>query len=1449
MRKSNRASAASLLSSGDLFISGEAFADFGGNFSSLSLGPGASIALHANNAKDEEKLLDQSFLQLRAILSRTTLEVDSLTLMQPFMLTIVSSSMSGYVTALALNSVVKALEYNIIKPHSPNFATTIIRLTTSLTHCRFEVSDQNTDDSLLMKVLHLLETIVTSPVLSATLPNAVMSEVIHTCLCLACNKRRSEVLRRASEMAMVSITVCVFQRVRELEPDLSKGEDIPAHIAELNSDVIGDEDLALNLDTAETINCLQPSLMHSPPANTIDFSPLSPGKEPAEKLSKLPSEEQFDIQCINEFLGFLISMISPSNQFQHMESTRVFALSLINTALEVSGNVIPQHPSLMALVADPISKDVLQIISSTDLPALLQAALRLFCTMYLILKPHLMSQNELTFISLFLSILPELAPGLQRPSGSVSLKASSSKEIIIEHFSYLWSISPSFFTELFIDFDCDFERSDLASKFVNFLCNLALPESAALTTDNVPPMCLDGIRYFVAGIHEGTKQELNPALARPDDNHKTIIANKLRKKAFIACTELFNNKAAHGVKALYDEGFLKDPSDKKELAQFFYQKSTRLNKKVLGVYLSNPENKDLLREFMHLFDFGGLRVDEGLRIVLKSFRLPGEAQQIERIVETFANSFVALQNSGDGGDILLLQQGDEPVVLDSSAVFLLSYSIIMLNTDLHNPKVKRHMDLNDYERNVSGLHSFPRWYLENIYNSIRDREIVMPEEHHGTEKWFDDEWHNSISSQSIYVRDHTTSSKNLSPQVISRFDKLLFESVVDNILDTLLLIFSGAEDDVIITQVMSSIDKCGQICATYGMSAQVNRLMETLADFTCLAKKNVPSADASPNGHMPTTQIKLQSEHLPITVSRMSIRFGGDYKAQLSFHVLFTLAKNPNARVQKSWDPLIKTILTLFENCLIDPNLFGEFQKLLHLPPLAKVKPQHEPATPKAGDDFGFISTVSSFLRSYSDVPEPSQDEITDTKHTMNIIKLVKVSSVFESVSKRDPAQIELFVQSLLDNLPLPDPESERFYESELLFLFEVAVCFALIVNSQPVISSVIEHLLHHLQQLKLTKDGETRLITYYFLLAGQCDTDQHAAVLGCLENLLKLDPKDLRRLGSPLVLPLISLADSDSPWRDLISSKEFWELLKKIGTEPKKAEEVLSFATSVVEKSPANIKPENFLNILALLDEFSSLGAIYAHVEQGQPVDVAPAEKERMQSLLKVSKVSLDLTSRLGDLYHDQFDSLVQALAHQCFNPCREVRNHAIKLLRTILISSLSKQPARMQVIFDFGLFPLLAELEKDQVLDTDREGFSETQLQVLTLLSKCFLMFHDKIENSASENIWNGIVRSFSVFDKLNSHSRNYKTFKEQSLEDMKNMVLVLQNDFLLRSNADLWNSTWAELDQLFPGLKDEITASAEDPTKEKEKTVELEPTNGVASLAIDTEKANSAAVEAGK
>lgn len=53
----------------------------------------------------------------------------------------------------------------------------------------------------------------------------------------------------------------------------------------------------------------------------------------------------------------------------------------------------------------------------------------------------------------------------------------------------------------------------------------------------------------------------------------------------------------------------------------------------------------LLKEFIDLFDFKGLRVDEAIRILLTKFRLPGEAQQIERIVEAFSSKYSADQSN------------------------------------------------------------------------------------------------------------------------------------------------------------------------------------------------------------------------------------------------------------------------------------------------------------------------------------------------------------------------------------------------------------------------------------------------------------------------------------------------------------------------------------------------------------------------------------------------------------------------------------------------------------------------------------------------------------------------------------------------------------------------------------------------------------------------------------
>lgn len=64
------------------------------------------------------------------------------------------------------------------------------------------------------------------------------------------------------------------------------------------------------------------------------------------------------------------------------------------------------------------------------------------------------------------------------------------------------------------------------------------------------------------------------------------------------------------------------------------------------------------------------------RQFLDGFRLPGEAQKIDRLMEKFAERFVHCN----------------PDTFKSADVaYVLAYSVIMLNTDAHNPGVKNKM--------------------------------------------------------------------------------------------------------------------------------------------------------------------------------------------------------------------------------------------------------------------------------------------------------------------------------------------------------------------------------------------------------------------------------------------------------------------------------------------------------------------------------------------------------------------------------------------------------------------------------------------------------------------------------------------------------------------------------------------------------------------------------------
>lgn len=65
------------------------------------------------------------------------------------------------------------------------------------------------------------------------------------------------------------------------------------------------------------------------------------------------------------------------------------------------------------------------------------------------------------------------------------------------------------------------------------------------------------------------------------------------------------------------------------------------------------------------------------------------------------------------------------------AAYVLAYSVIMLNTDLHNPQVKKRMSKEDFIKNNRGINDnkdLDREFLESIYDDILENAIKMSEE-------------------------------------------------------------------------------------------------------------------------------------------------------------------------------------------------------------------------------------------------------------------------------------------------------------------------------------------------------------------------------------------------------------------------------------------------------------------------------------------------------------------------------------------------------------------------------------------------------------------------------------------------------------------------------------------------------------------------------------------------
>ena len=252
----------------------------------------------------------------------------------------------------------------------------------------------------------------------------------------------------------------------------------------------------------------------------------------------------------------------------------------------------------------------------------------------------------------------------------------------------------------------------------------------ALTASVAKVSEADG-RVSSEGIRDSIEPHVNGHSPRPmgfdvstgpstpllEDDFGQLEKAKQRKTALTNGIRQFNFKAKKGIKTLMNDGFIAKDSPE-DIANFLLS-DDRLDKAMIGEYLGEGDayNVAIMHAFVDNMNFSKRRFVDSLRQFLQSFRLPGEAQKIDRFMLKFAERYIT---------------GNPNAFANADTAYVLAYSVILLNTDLHSVKMKgRRMTKEEFIKNNRGINDnadLPDEYLNGIYDEIAHHEIVLQTE-------------------------------------------------------------------------------------------------------------------------------------------------------------------------------------------------------------------------------------------------------------------------------------------------------------------------------------------------------------------------------------------------------------------------------------------------------------------------------------------------------------------------------------------------------------------------------------------------------------------------------------------------------------------------------------------------------------------------------------------------
>ncbi|KAK5617386.1 G-box binding factor [Crenichthys baileyi] len=764
-------------------------------------------------------------------------------------------------------------------------------------------------------------------------------------------------------------------------------------------------------------------------------------------------------------------------------------LQLLTVALESS--YIVNYQSLLVLVKDELCRHLFQLLS-VERMNLYASSMRVCFLLFESMREHLKFQLEMYLKKVMDIITSENAK-----------MPYEMKEMGLEAVVQLWRI-PSFVTELYINYDCDFYCSNLFEDLTKLLSKNAFPVSGQLYTthllslealltviDSIEAHCqskvvnnttqqnqsdtllADGEEYtsngtdLITDLHSMGSPNNSPQavttsgypptsgflmaekmrLGREDQGDNDIAANKgpkkphrfsaclpeslelmeirTKKKLLITGTEQFNQKPKKGIQFLQEKGLLSDPLDTKQVAQWL-RENPRLDKKMIGEYISDRKNMELLDSFVNTFTFQGLRIDEALRLYLEAFRLPGEAPIIQRLLEMFTDNWHKVNGSP---------------FMSNDAGFALAYAVIMLNTDQHNHNVRKQnipMTVEQFKKNLKGVNGnkdFDQDMLEDMYNAIKSEEIVMPDEQTGLVKE-NYVWsvllHRGATPEGIFL--------HLPP---GSYDYDLFTMTWGPTIAALSYVFDKSLDENIIQKAitgfrymnleLSDSKKMFKDTAPLGLGVYVfDNLIISLCKFTTLTSEAV--------------------ENLPTV-------FGCNTKAQTAAKTVFDLAHRHGNILREGWKNIMESMLQLFRAQLL-PKVMVEMEDFVE--PNGKISLQREEMPSNRGESavLSFINWLTPSGAEQSGLRGPSTE---NQEAKQAAILCIKQCDPEKLITESKFLQLES-LQDLMKALISVSPDEETYDEEDAAFCLEMLL--RIVLENRDRVSCVWQTVRDHLYHL-----------------------------------------------------------------------------------------------------------------------------------------------------------------------------------------------------------------------------------------------------------------------------------------------------------------------------------------------------------------------------------------------